>query len=149
MLTTKPTILVADDDSIIRHIFDRSLAPHYDVLMCKDGQEALDRARAYPADIVLAVLDWDMPKLVGPDVGGILWLELHIPFTIVSRGRTQEEIDYAYSQGAIDFIHKPVDNLGAKIQRLMAQPIFASIGRERARRFPRSTRQPIDLAQVD
>jgi len=149
MLTTKPTILVADDDFLLRTIFASSLTPHFDVLMCEDGQEALDTARAHFADIVLAVLDWDMPKLLGPDVGGILWLELHIPFTIVSRGRTQEEIDYAYSQGAIDFIHKPVDNLGAKIQRLMAQPIFASIGRERARRFPRSTRQPIDLAQVD
>ncbi len=61
------TILVADDDSIIRSLLESSLSGRgYQVLSADDGLESLRLASEHPID--LFVLDHDMPEIKGLDV---------------------------------------------------------------------------------
>src|SRR5687768_3679426 len=61
-------VLVADEDPICRRLVSRHLSNWgYEALIARDGEEAwgllLTSDRA-----VLAILDWSMPKLDGPDI---------------------------------------------------------------------------------
>lgn len=59
-----PTILVADDEAITRHLIINALAnAGHDVLGAKDGGEALSLARQHNPDLIL--LDYFMPHIDG------------------------------------------------------------------------------------
>ena len=60
-------LLIAEDDILFRELLQRALAPDHEIVMAQDGAEAwatLQRADA-PR---LAILDWVMPGLSGPEV---------------------------------------------------------------------------------
>src|SRR5262249_39640549 len=62
------TILAADDDTVARMVLERTLKGwDYNVVTARDGTEAWEilRSDTPPA---LAVLDWMMPGLEGPDI---------------------------------------------------------------------------------
>jgi two-component system cell cycle response regulator DivK len=61
------TVLVADDNEDLRHIFVRAFdSKLFDVHQAKDGAEALHYIQQTPPDII--ILDIDMPKLSGLEV---------------------------------------------------------------------------------
>jgi signal transduction histidine kinase/ActR/RegA family two-component response regulator len=63
------TILLAEDDPIVREIAQRILVNGgYTVLTAADGEEALDVFRAHRHEISLVLLDAVMPKLTGAEV---------------------------------------------------------------------------------
>jgi DNA-binding response OmpR family regulator len=60
-------LLIAEDDILFRGLLQRALAPDHEIIVAQDGVEAwtvLQRADA-PR---LAILDWVMPGLSGPEV---------------------------------------------------------------------------------
>src|SRR5437764_9910769 len=62
--TTRPRILVVDDESSIRDLLAKTLAlAEYDVDVAPDGRSALDRMRMYPYDLLIA--DLKMPGMDG------------------------------------------------------------------------------------
>jgi len=61
------TILLAEDDEAIRNLADRSLRGYgYDVLVARDGLEAVALCEAHP-EIAIAVLDVVMPRMGGKE----------------------------------------------------------------------------------
>lgn len=63
---SQETILVADDDALIRTVIDKQLqAAGYTVLLARDGAEALTICREYPGTIHLLLTDLVMPNLDG------------------------------------------------------------------------------------
>lgn len=61
------TILVVDDEAVVRSVVDRVLrAAGYRVELCADGSEALDRFGSALAGVDLALVDVSMPGLAGP-----------------------------------------------------------------------------------
>jgi CheY-like chemotaxis protein len=61
-------ILVADDDPINRRLLQTSLARwNYEVILARDGQEAWNILQREDAP-KLAILDWMMPGMDGPDI---------------------------------------------------------------------------------
>lgn len=59
------TVLVADDDEIVRATLEEALAEtEFDVISAQDGKEALSRLSE---DVVVAVLDLNMPGVGGLD----------------------------------------------------------------------------------
>jgi DNA-binding response OmpR family regulator len=61
-------ILIADDDTLSRHLLERQLRSwSYDVVTARDGAEAWEILRT-PESPRLAVLDWVMPGLDGPEL---------------------------------------------------------------------------------
>ena len=105
-------ILIAEDDAISRRLLQASLTSWgYEVEMAKDGEEAL-RALLRPQAPQLAILDWEMPGLSGPEV--------------CYRARARSDAAYCYlllltgrdgrtdlvdglGAGADDYVTKPFD----------------------------------------
>src|SRR5947207_9640747 len=61
-------ILIAEDDPISRRILTETLSKwNYEVIVTSDGVEALEALQSAGAPR-LAILDWMMPGLAGPDI---------------------------------------------------------------------------------
>ena len=59
-----PSILIVDDDPIIRDVLVEALQDEgYDVVSCRDGQEALEAVEEQVPDLIL--LDLMMPRVDG------------------------------------------------------------------------------------
>jgi DNA-binding response OmpR family regulator len=106
-------ILVADDELLIRKTLKKVFEQKgFDVLMCADGQEALDQWPAFKPDLV--ILDVIMPNKGGVEVlkeiKGLKQFESAkiIVISAYSAGGTKEEF---LKMGAVDFFRKPFENI--------------------------------------
>ena len=115
------TILVAEDQSVSRHILVANLRKWgYDVLAVENGTRAWDALRASDAPH-LAILDWLMPGMDGieicrqirknPQTGPIYLI-------LLTARRGQEDKIQGLQAGADDYITKPFDReeLRARVQ---------------------------------
>ncbi|HPE68636.1 MAG TPA: diguanylate cyclase [Thermotogota bacterium] len=105
-------ILIADDD-ITTRLMLKGLLTHwgYDVVEAQSGEEALQLFER-PAPPSLAIIDWVMPGLKGPEVCRILReREAKAPLYLIlltSRGDKKDLVE-ALESGADDFVSKPYD----------------------------------------
>ncbi len=122
-------VLVADDDRITRLMVEAWLRKWgYDVVSAVDGQSAWNVLTG-PTPPPLAILDWMMPELDGPEICRRLQREQTDAFvyTILLTGKTQKEaVVEGLEAGANDFLAKPFDiaelrgrvGAGARVVRL-------------------------------
>lgn len=105
-------ILLAEDDHLSRRVLAVSLADWgYEVVTADDGASALLELRKNNAPR-LAILDWIMPKLEGPEVcRQFRALEKTEPtYFVLLSGRTAKvDIVAGLESGADDYLIKPVD----------------------------------------
>ena len=108
----KNGILIADDEPVFRRMLRSFLLKWgYEVLVAKDGTEALrilQRNDAPP----LAVLDWTMPGMEGPQVCRRVRERSERPYVyiLLLSGRDQrEDIIEGLESGADDYLTKPFD----------------------------------------
>ena len=60
-------ILVAEDDALLAHIHEITLREAgFDVLVCQDGQQALDAMDAFDPDLLIT--DFFMPRMTGGEL---------------------------------------------------------------------------------
>ena len=104
-----PTVLIVDDEASIRRTIREILEyEDYEVDEAEDGEEALEKIRDTPYDLVL--LDVKMPKVDGMEVLKTIAEETpEIPVVMVSGHGTIETAVEATKLGAFDFIEKPPD----------------------------------------
>ncbi|MCB0334695.1 MAG: response regulator transcription factor, partial [Bdellovibrionales bacterium] len=61
-------ILLADDSALIRTSISKTLVEKgFEIILCNDGAEALQKIIEHK-DVWVAILDWQMPKITGPEV---------------------------------------------------------------------------------
>lgn len=101
------TILLVDDDDVLRADLERSLADRYAVTCVRRGLDAVDVARETRPDVVL--LDVVLPDLSGYDVLRILRTTGATSSVPVIMLTVQPERALAASLGACDVVAKPVD----------------------------------------
>jgi signal transduction histidine kinase/CheY-like chemotaxis protein len=101
------TILLVDDDDVLRAELERVLADRYAVTCVRRGLDAVDVARETRPDVVL--LDVVLPDLSGYDVLRILRTTGATSATPVIMLTVQPERALAASLGACDVVAKPVD----------------------------------------
>ncbi|MEI7607793.1 MAG: response regulator [Rhodospirillaceae bacterium] len=119
-----PTVLVADDDPLLVEVISHKLRRKgLEVLVARDGVEALRRTREDRPDLV--VLDAMMPGLdgfavlrelkKGPDTAAI-------PVLMLTARKTERDVVSGLSQGAADYVTKPFQpaELVTRISRLLA-----------------------------
>ncbi len=118
-MTTQGSILVVDDDPVVRSLLSRSLEQSgHGVTTAKDGHEGLDLARAEPFDVILC--DVLMPGIDGYEVLDQLKKDpklRHIPVVMVTALDDVESAVRCIELGADDYLPKPIDPvvLGARI----------------------------------
>jgi len=106
-------ILVADDQPLDRSILHLTLEKwRYEVIECCDGNEAL-AALLKEDSPQLAILDWMMPGVSGPEICKIIRqqeLHYHYIYILLLTAKDQkDDIIEGMRSGADDYIIKPVD----------------------------------------
>lgn len=121
---TRQTILLVDDDDLIRDLIVLSLSKHnYHIVTANNGRDALARFQAYRPDLV--ILDILLPWMNGLDVLRE-WKKRNvldgIPVLIISALSYREIVQEALDSGASDFLIKPFDRniLLERLQRMLA-----------------------------
>ena len=128
-MTTQARILVVDDLEVNRDLLARRLTRlGHHVEQAEDGQQALDRLRAEPWDLVL--LDVMMPVLDG--IATLTALKQddgtrHVPVIMISANTELESVVKCIELGAEDYLPKPFDPV------LLRARVSASLEKKRLR----------------
>ena len=106
-------VLVADDDVVTRFLLESTLRSwEYEVCAAADGAAALRIIEAGPCPDI-ALLDWVMPEIDGPEVCRIIRARPQtVPVYVIlltSRGGRQNIVQ-GLQAGADDYITKPFDH---------------------------------------
>ncbi len=112
---TTPTrvrrVLIADDESTIRHLLELNLrAEGMEVVVCADGDSAYAAARQDPPDLL--ILDVMMPGRDGLQLLRDLRRDprtAHLPVILLTAKATDAEVWEGWTAGADYYITKPFD----------------------------------------
>ena len=100
------TILVVEDDANLLDVVRHNLSKEgYDVLVARDGQEALAVAREQKPDMM--VLDIMLPYLDGLEVCRILRKETSVPILMLTAKADEIDRVVGLEMGADDYVTKP------------------------------------------
>jgi len=105
-------ILIADDSIVSRHLLEATLRSWgYDVVAVCDGLEAQEILQQ-PDAPRLAILDWMMPGLTGPEVCAGIRKRASEPYTyilLLTSRSLKEDLIEGMESGADDYVTKPFD----------------------------------------
>jgi putative two-component system response regulator len=106
----RPTILIVDDERFYLDVLIELLSNNYEVLVAKNGQQALKRAESkHSPDLIL--MDILMPEMDGYEVcrrlkNNSLTRKIPIIF-LTAKSEEQDELK-GFELGAVDYITKPI-----------------------------------------
>jgi len=115
------TALVVDDSLLYREKFKNDLMDlNLNVIVAKDGQEALDIFRSNKYNISLLITDYNMPRMDGIELVKILrktYTSDKLSIIAISVDVENETLTKFIKVGANDYIHKPysIDELGVRV----------------------------------
>jgi diguanylate cyclase (GGDEF)-like protein len=127
-------ILIADDSIVSRHLLDATLRKWgYEVVVACDGVEAWNYLQAEDAP-KLAILDWVMPGLTGPEVCRRVREHAHDKdiytyILLLTSKSLREDLIEGLEAGADDYLTKPFDQHELKV-RLRAGTRIIDLQRE-------------------
>jgi two-component system KDP operon response regulator KdpE len=117
-LENKIRILIIDDEPQMRRLLRVALTAHgYEIREAANGQEGIEKAAEFMADIVL--LDMTLPDMDGLDVIRRLREWLHTPIIVLSVREHEDDKIAALDVGADDYITKPF-SMGELLARVRA-----------------------------
>ena len=126
---TKKQILVVEDSQDLRELIIRMLVlENYDILIAKDGEEALEIIKLHRLDLML--LDIMMPGKSGLEVLEEIRASKdskikELPIVMVTARSSIDDVDAALFAGATSYIVKPFRAAALKSK---IQGIFDSLG---------------------
>jgi two-component system cell cycle response regulator len=130
-------ILIADDSIVSRHLLDATLRKWgYEVVVACDGVEAWNVLQADDAPN-LAILDWVMPGLTGPEVcrrvrervKEVKEKDTYTYILLLTSKSLKEDLIEGMEAGADDYVTKPFDQHELKV-RLRAGTRIIDLQRE-------------------
>lgn len=116
-------ILVVDDNRDILDLVQRVLITYgYDVVIARDGMEALQQETTSQPDLV--VLDVNLPMLDGWEVCRRIKARRAVPVLLLTVRAERADIERSHEAGADDHLPKPFDitEFLGRIKKLLAQP---------------------------
>ncbi|MGC9354889.1 MAG: response regulator, partial [Mariniphaga sp.] len=121
---TKAKILLVDDEPLNLKLYEKMLKAHeFQIITGTNGQECLEKAEKNFPDLI--VLDWNMPVMHGIEALEILKKDPEtkaIPVIMITGVMTSpEDLAYAMTIGANDFLKKPFDKqeLNARVKNIL------------------------------
>ena len=124
--TSKEAILVVDDSDIIQNFIHKIFQDDYNVIVAKDGGQAIDVIKNQTdSKIVAMLLDLNMPKVDGFAVLDYFKennLFSSLPVSIITGDDAKDRIDKAFKYPIIDMIVKPFnpENIKAVIKKTIS-----------------------------
>ena len=104
----KQTVLIADDDLSIRNMLADELETSYDVLVAKDGIDAICIYEQNVERVRAIITDLQMPRLNGGLVAEwIHHINPRLPVIIMSGGLGSRELQELLDNPTITFLAKP------------------------------------------
>ena len=123
----KKRVLIAEDDPVSRHLLKSVLAKwDYDVIVLTDGSAAL---RALESDDAprLAILDWMMPGMEGPQICARIRERKNRPYIYVlllTARSEKRDLLRGLELGADDYLTKPFDSEELRARLLVGERIL-------------------------
>lgn len=105
----KKKILIVDDEFAINYLLEMTLEKSYELVVAKDGEEALEKMSEEPD---LVILDIMMPRIDGFEVLQSIRSNLNTlqtPVMILSAKHEPEDIEKARRYGIVDYVLKPFE----------------------------------------
>lgn len=120
--SSKPTVLIIDDNADIRSYVHGLLHTDYTVIEAADGAEGIRKAMKYVPDLIIS--DVMMPQIDGVECCRRLKSELqtcHIPVILLTACSLDEQRIQGYDGGADSYISKPFSSqlLLARVRNLI------------------------------
>ncbi len=106
----KKSILVVDDEALERELLKQIFQQDYNIIMAKDGKEAIQQLNKHFNDIVIILLDLVMPVLNGYQVLQVLKASevfRDMPVAMITSNSDLSLEVACHTMGAISVIHKP------------------------------------------
>ncbi len=119
-------ILVVDDNRDILDLVQRVLMTYgYEVVIARDGMEALQQETTSQPDLV--VLDVNLPMLDGWEVCRRIKARRAVPILLLTVRAERADIERSREAGADDHLPKPFDitEFLGRIKKLLAHPTNA------------------------
>ena len=126
--STKPRILVADDDPVIRHLVCSIVQSEgYKVVVAEDGSQALKILQS-DTNFKGAIFDMMMPHIQGLDVIRHMQTEkrfMRIPVMMITSEKDIHLVGKTFAAGATLFLQKPFTNaqLKSMLHMLVSQSV--------------------------
>lgn len=121
-------VLVADDDPLARRLLQRSLLNWgFTVVEAEDGEEALSLLESGTAPPV-AILDWMMPKIDGPEICARVREHPNRPYVyliLLTAKNKKADIAEGLRSGADNYLWKPFDPSELRARLLAGQRMVA------------------------
>ncbi|QRN94262.1 response regulator [Archangium violaceum] len=139
--TLASTVLVVDDEAVVRDVCARLLArePDLVVSLAQDAEEALELLRAQRFDVLIT--DKNLPGLGGVElIAEARALQPALEAVMITGYSSSESVIAAFAAGASDYILKPFEDLRlvrAKVRAALERRAERVRGREMARRMAR------------
>lgn len=125
--SSKPIIVVAEDNADVADLLCTQLEPFYEVVAARDGVEALKRAGEIIPDLVIT--DVMMPNMDGMALARAIRandLTAHIPIIMVTARVTEQDRIEGIKAGADAYLVKPfnTEELLTRVAKLLEQRIM-------------------------
>jgi chemosensory pili system protein ChpA (sensor histidine kinase/response regulator) len=108
-LMTLPTVMVVDDSLTVRRVTQRLLSREgYQVVLAKDGVDALEQLQDFPPDVML--VDIEMPRMDGFDLTRNVRNDeryKHIPIIMITSRTAEKHRRHAAELGVDAYLGKP------------------------------------------
>lgn len=117
----KGKILVADDSAAIREAVKQALSDDYEIIEAENGLQALERV-AQNQDLLCIITDLMMPGLDGFKTTHALksnFSTYHLPIIILTSQVSMQDMIFAVTMGADDYMRKPFDPVELKARLIM------------------------------
>jgi phosphoserine phosphatase RsbU/P len=114
-------ILIAEDDRVSRRLLETSLLKvGHQIVLTENGEQAW-QALQQDSSIPLAILDWNMPGLTGPEIcerARRTKTDQPLYLILLTSRDSRDDIVSGLQAGANDYVTKPFDfaELGARVQ---------------------------------
>ncbi|WP_460819177.1 response regulator transcription factor [Nocardioides korecus] len=119
-MSTRPRLLVVEDDDAIRESLERTLAASgFEVRALVDGEELEREVEAFSPDLV--VLDWMLPGRQGPDLVRVVRSRSRAAVVMLTARDAVSDRLTGFDVGADDYLTKPfaTDELVARVRAVL------------------------------
>ncbi|MCS6989223.1 MAG: response regulator [Chloroherpetonaceae bacterium] len=107
---TKKTILVADDEDLIRELLADALSDDFNVLVACDGEAAFALYERHRDEVALVITDLIMPNLRGDELAEKLRASRpNLPIIFISGYEGEIQTQALLAKGNSAFLQKPFD----------------------------------------